>query len=651
MIELRILGALELRSTDGRSVDDTLRRSKRTVLLAFLAAARPSGFHRRDKLVALFWPDLEKDRARGALRTTLSRLRDELGQDVIESRGTEEVSIRRDAIWCDVTALHEALDRGDAMAAAELYRGPMLDGVHVSGTSEELEHWLHVERDAIRRALLTALASASDRHAAATEFGPAVANARRACELAPDDELAARRLIRYSLAAGDRGAAVRAYESLEVVLQREYDVHPSTETTALIAALRPADRTDGATPAKSFARSGNADDVRRGAVVRLPRAALTWSSVIAVAIIAGLFAFRRLPSTDARAAESPWSTPKFMQAQFRGRIGSSAFIDSAGGLVVIGGMLPRDAGEPNEIRDEVWRIPSTDPRDIVGFSRVSVAGVERPRPRWLASSGYDAAHDRAILHGGAFGSTSPCGNDTWVMDDASGRARGAKWRRVTTRGETPPPHAGATGAFDVKRRRLLLFGGHDCLQTFFNDLWRLDFDNDSLTTGKWSRISADNAAGAPVPRNVMATWYDAAADRFFVYGGTVGSSATNDLWVLEGTNGDGRRAWRSVNCAGDSPPRSQQMAVYDASSGTVLMFGGIDAGANYRREMIKLSGLAGSSNACRWTTMTTTEPWPQARGRAHLLLDPRSSRLVLFGGEYQNTSFADLWVIESPFHR
>jgi hypothetical protein len=34
-----------------------------------------------------------------------------------------------------------------------------------------------------------------------------------------------------------------------------------------------------------------------------------------------------------------------------------------------------------------------------------------------------------------------------------------------------------------------------------------------------------------------------------------------------------------------------------------------------------------------------------------MIFDRRSQQLVMFGGEYQNTSFADVWTIERPFGR
>src|SRR2546422_7440074 len=89
MIELRLLGRLSLTSADGRDVQALLGQPRRLALLAYLAAATPPGFHRRDSLLALFWPELDQDHARAALRQALHVVRDALGPDAVASRGDE----------------------------------------------------------------------------------------------------------------------------------------------------------------------------------------------------------------------------------------------------------------------------------------------------------------------------------------------------------------------------------------------------------------------------------------------------------------------------------------------------------------------------------------------------------------------------------
>src|SRR5438105_7448191 len=77
MIELRMLGTLDLKGADGRAVRSILAQPKRLALLAYLAV-HPAGA-RRDSVVALFWPELDTAHARGALRQSLRFLRRELG--------------------------------------------------------------------------------------------------------------------------------------------------------------------------------------------------------------------------------------------------------------------------------------------------------------------------------------------------------------------------------------------------------------------------------------------------------------------------------------------------------------------------------------------------------------------------------------------
>src|SRR3989475_1533496 len=60
VVEFRILGALNLLGADGHELKSVLAQPKRVALLAYLAAATPRRLHRRDSLLALFWPELDR---------------------------------------------------------------------------------------------------------------------------------------------------------------------------------------------------------------------------------------------------------------------------------------------------------------------------------------------------------------------------------------------------------------------------------------------------------------------------------------------------------------------------------------------------------------------------------------------------------------
>jgi DNA-binding SARP family transcriptional activator/TolB-like protein len=237
MIELRTLGALELTSADSRAVGSVLAQPRRAALLCYLALAAPRGFHRRDTLFALFWPEDDAEQARHALRQSVYFLRRALGATSIVSRGDEELALAPEQVRCDVWAFDEAVDQGRAADALALYRGELLAGFHISA-APDFEHWLDEERGRLRqRAVEAGWALAEVREQDGDAHGAAEA-ARRAAALSPTDETALRRLILLLDRLGDRAAAVRAYEAFAWKLEEEYELEPSAETRTLVARIR-----------------------------------------------------------------------------------------------------------------------------------------------------------------------------------------------------------------------------------------------------------------------------------------------------------------------------------------------------------------------------------------------------------------------------
>src|SRR5712691_1580084 len=237
MIELRMLGRLSLTSADGRDVRSLLGQPRRLALLAYLAAATPQGFHRRDTLLALFWPELDQEHARAALRQALHVVRDALDAGAVTSRGDEEIGLDCDQVSCDVVAFERAVDREQFREALDLYRGDLLEGFFISG-APEFERWLETGRARLREAAARAARNLSERAEARDNLTTAVQLARRAAQLVPSDEAALRRLIAVLDRHGDRAGALQAYEEFAAGVAADYDVEPAAETRALIAAVR-----------------------------------------------------------------------------------------------------------------------------------------------------------------------------------------------------------------------------------------------------------------------------------------------------------------------------------------------------------------------------------------------------------------------------
>src|SRR2546425_3488305 len=237
MIELRMLGRLSLTSADGRDVRSLLGQPRRLALLAYLAAATPQGFHRRDTLLALFWPELDQEHARAALRQALHVVRDALDAGAVTSRGDEEIGLDCDQVSCDVVAFERAVDREQFREALDLYRGDLLEGFFISG-APEFERWLETGRARLREAAARAARNLSERAEARDNLTTAVQLARRAAQLVPSDEAALRRLIAVLDRHGDRAGALQAYEEFAAGGAADYDAEPAAETRALIAAVR-----------------------------------------------------------------------------------------------------------------------------------------------------------------------------------------------------------------------------------------------------------------------------------------------------------------------------------------------------------------------------------------------------------------------------
>ena len=237
MIELRLLGSLELKKSDGKEVTSVLVQPKRAALLCYLAIGRARGFHRRDSLVALFWPDLDQTRARAALRQALHFLRRTLGGDVVVRRGSEEVGIDDSKVRCDVTEFENALGCGSLEHAVGLYGGELLLGHGLSDTPE-FERWLETERTRVARLYATALEALAKRAAQEGDQRSAVEWGRRLAEETPFSPTAALMLMEALDAVGDAVGALSHAKCYSHLLRVELGVEPDPRVEAMAARLR-----------------------------------------------------------------------------------------------------------------------------------------------------------------------------------------------------------------------------------------------------------------------------------------------------------------------------------------------------------------------------------------------------------------------------
>jgi pimeloyl-ACP methyl ester carboxylesterase/DNA-binding SARP family transcriptional activator len=238
MIHVRVLGSAELTDSGGAELTAVLAQPKRFALLVYLAMS--PGYHRRDTLLALFWPELDTRRARGSLNQAIGFLRRELGgspESVIISRGAAELGIDSSALWCDIASFRQHVHAQHFGEALDLYRGDLLPGFH--GVPEtEFEEWLGTERAQLRTSAVRAAREVARASEQASHYTTAVTSARRAVDLSGLDERAVRDLLTLLDRLGDRAGAMTAYEEFGERLAKELDAEPSAETRALVTQIR-----------------------------------------------------------------------------------------------------------------------------------------------------------------------------------------------------------------------------------------------------------------------------------------------------------------------------------------------------------------------------------------------------------------------------
>ena len=240
-IELCLLGGVELRGIDATLADRLLAQPKITALLTFLALSPDRRPQRRDRIVAMLWPELDQSHARTALRKAVHALRAALGPTTLRSRGDEEIALAAPPLWCDAVELSAAAENGRMLQAVTLYRGELLPGFHLSECIE-FERWLDDERRSARECAAAAawgLARTLESESQLTEAG---LWAKKSVQYSWDNERVLRRTLTMLARIGDHAGAIRLYEEFAARMQKELDATPAPETVALVQSLRPVAR-------------------------------------------------------------------------------------------------------------------------------------------------------------------------------------------------------------------------------------------------------------------------------------------------------------------------------------------------------------------------------------------------------------------------
>jgi DNA-binding SARP family transcriptional activator/pimeloyl-ACP methyl ester carboxylesterase len=236
-IRVNMLGGFAAFRPEG--VPLALPTRKAEAVLALLLC-RAGEAQPRERLIGLLWGDRGDKQARHSLSQTLTAIRSAVGEasdPFIAER--ETLAIAPGAVGADVidlAALAERDDLDSLRAAAELCRGPLLEGFRVQDAA--FDEWLFQERARFHQLAVAVLTRLAAREAATGGAAAAAAALERALALDPLSEEVHRRLMRLDLDGGNYNAAIRRYRACSEVLKRELGTVPEPATTALYQEAR-----------------------------------------------------------------------------------------------------------------------------------------------------------------------------------------------------------------------------------------------------------------------------------------------------------------------------------------------------------------------------------------------------------------------------
>jgi len=179
---------------------------------------------------------------------------------------------------------------------------------------------------------------------------------------------------------------------------------------------------------------------------------------------------------------------------------------------------------------DAWELPADG---TIAWRRIDASG-EAPASRAWASAVYDAPRDRMIVFGGAIAGLAQ--DDVWQLT----LGEPPRWSRLAPTGDAPGSRQRHAAVYDIARRRMVVWGGYTSDDQVLTDepgVWALSLDGDPVWTKLQARETEPPVATSPV------AVFDVRRDRMVVYGGTaLFDDLLPNLAALE-FGGAGATAW------------------------------------------------------------------------------------------------------------
>lgn len=227
-----------------KSGERVLRPERKTVgVLTYLAL---EGATPRSKIAGLLWPDSEEATARNNLSQVLRRLKK--ATDTVFVTGDDILSLS--GLETDAAKLKVLSFEGGYSELLSL-TGELL-APHDYDDCPDFADWLFAERERMTELRKNALLGEMTRLEKDANYQEAIQFAQALIDVDTLSEDSHRHLMRLYFLAGDRAAALKAYERCESILDKELGVEPTRETQQLAKEIEAGNiRAQAATTTKS----------------------------------------------------------------------------------------------------------------------------------------------------------------------------------------------------------------------------------------------------------------------------------------------------------------------------------------------------------------------------------------------------------------
>lgn len=233
VLEINLFGGLSARYLGRR-----LRLGKKQgALLAYLALSH-DGKVNRERFVGLLWSEHPATKAKRNLRQVLKNLRDQLlsvGFDGLDTHDANQLYLPAGRFRLDV---REALESVTSLKPLvflleqkNIHESLLLD---FEGLDPEFDSWIVLQRHAVRDRLSLKL-----ENALSEATGNKIKNLASALHnLDPSNEVAVRALMRQHASENNFSGALRVYKDLNLLLDDEYGMDPTSETEDLVVNIK-----------------------------------------------------------------------------------------------------------------------------------------------------------------------------------------------------------------------------------------------------------------------------------------------------------------------------------------------------------------------------------------------------------------------------